>query len=65
MRKVDGHYPKVGSRWLVYDSIIEVKYAQHGTIQMTRGGKHDVQMSPTEFWLWVEIKGAVEERTNE
>lgn len=53
------HYPDVGSRYKVYDATIEVTYAQHGAVVMTRGGNFTITMSPAEFWRWVDMKGAV------
>jgi hypothetical protein len=55
-----GHYPKVGSRWRVYDASVEVTKAQHGVVVLNRGGKFEIQMSPKEFWNWVDMKGAQE-----
>ena len=50
------HYPKVGSKYRIYDATIEVTYAQHGAVVLSRGGKFEVQMSPREFWNWVDEK---------
>jgi hypothetical protein len=52
------HYPKVGTKYRVFDATIEVTYAQHGSVVLSRGGKFEVQMSPREFWNWLDLKGA-------